>query len=142
MKPIDINYLIDVLRLVIRGLVLCSSVSTPRVSPTSNKTKKILLSAFSSATREVQLNVLIADDNQLCRNAVVRLMEKHSSSITVCDDGQKAYDALIKQADQPFNFLITDNQMPYKTGLELITTIREREKLTCITQSLQILCKK
>lgn len=141
MKPIEINYLIDVLRLVIRGQVLCSAASTPRVSPQSNKENSSkMLSAFSSATRDAAMKVLIADDNELCRNAVVRLMERYNSNLTICEDGLKALEAF-KAAEQPFNFLITDNHMPNMTGLDLIAAIRDIEQASKSVPSIHILCK-
>lgn len=126
-KPIEINYLIEILHHVIRGQALCNTVANS--SPKGPSARK-------------KLNILIADDNELCRNSVVRLLEQQSSNfLTICEDGKKAFEEF-KEATllNPFDLLILDHQMPFMSGLEIIANVREYEKINNILKSVEILC--
>ena len=115
---------------IIRGQMLCSELmSTPNQSE----------AYLPLIANEAMLNVLIADDNELCRNAVVRLMEKFTLRITACENGVQALETYKKSAE-PFKLILLDYQMPQMNGLELIASIREIESTSIITQHAQIIC--
>lgn len=76
--------------------------------------------------RQKNLEVLVVDDNELCRNALTALISQYTSKLTVFDNGFKALERLkIKHYD----FAVVDQQMPEITGTELIPKIRDFEKL-------------
>jgi two-component system, sensor histidine kinase and response regulator len=57
----------------------------------------------------------------------VRLMQKQGHTVVVVDDGQAALAALAQQA---FDLVLMDVQMPVLDGLEATAAIREQEKTT------------
>lgn len=87
---------------------------------------------------EMKLEVLVADDNKLCRNAVVSLLERHVSSVTVCDNGQKALQCLTAKH---YDLALIDYQMPEMDGIETIRRLREYEKTHLMTKATFIICK-
>lgn len=66
-------------------------------------------------------NVLYAEDDALVRTLTVRLLANAGYKITPVADGLAAWEALQKTG---FDLLITDNDMPNLTGMELITKLR------------------
>lgn len=121
-----------------KGQALCSATSSPRSSPekSNNETPS---STFSMPPLHMNFNVLIADDNDLCRNALVRLVERQTSKITICKDGKQAFEEY-KKNEGLLQLLILDYQMPYMTGIEVINAVREYEKVKEISKGIQILC--
>lgn len=135
MKPIEIHYVIDILHHVIRGQALCTAASNP--NPINKKVKNII--TLSSTTQEQNINILIADDNEFCRKALVRLIEKHTPNLTICEDGQKAFEEY-KKFSALFQLVILDYQMPFMSGIETIAAIREFERDNKILNNVPILC--
>jgi len=67
--------------------------------------------------------ILIADDDALVREAVVKILEMFGHSVTAVDCGQAALDSL----DSDFDVIILDINMPDMDGFETIAKINERE---------------
>lgn len=86
---------------------------------------------------ETKYQVLVADDNYLCRNAVVSLLRKHVSKISSCANGKQALDMLIAKH---YDIAIIDYQMPEMGGLETIKNLREYERTHSILKSTFIVC--
>lgn len=107
---------------IIRGQALCNEVV---LQPTQRRSRH-QLSTFATSPSESLLNILIADDNELCRKAIFRQLEKFTTHVTACEDGAQALEAY-KKASQPYQFVFTDYQMPQMNGLELIAAIRAYE---------------
>lgn len=121
---------------ILRGQALFSEVMRPPIE----KQNHISLSKFASSPVLPLINVLIADDNELCRKAIIRIIEKHTSLITACEDGKQAFEAFKKDMEN-YSLVILDYQMPQMSGLEVIASIREHEKLKKTEQQVNILCK-
>ena len=71
-------------------------------------------------------NVLYAEDDALVRKLTGRLLTRAGYNITSVENGLAALEALQKS---DFDLLITDNDMPNLTGVELVTKLR-RNKVT------------
>jgi two-component system, sensor histidine kinase and response regulator len=73
------------------------------------------------------LHILLAEDNPVNQNLAVRLLEKQGHTVVVVSDGQATLAALAQQA---FDLVLMDVQMPVMDGLEATAAIREQEKTT------------
>ena len=73
-------------------------------------------------------HVLIADDDSLIRKFVANIMESEGVEVSEASNGQIALNLIIKHkiANDMFDFLITDIQMPEISGIELIKALKNR----------------
>jgi two-component system chemotaxis response regulator CheY len=70
----------------------------------------------------VSNNVLVVDDSGTMRKIIIRSLNALGiTNVTEAEDGEAA---LTKFAAAPFDIVITDWNMPRKTGLEVIEAIR------------------
>lgn len=70
----------------------------------------------------MSLKVLLADDSSTMRKIILRSLQAVGvSEATEAGDGNEA---LIKFQEQPFDLVMTDWNMPVKTGVELARDIR------------------
>jgi CheY-like chemotaxis protein len=96
-------------------------VSSTKV-PVRSAQRAINLSRVQTARPAPEsVNVLYAEDDGLVRKLTVRLLAGAGYKVTSVEDGLAAWEALQKAE---FNLLITDNDMPNLTGIELITRLR------------------
>jgi two-component system, sensor histidine kinase and response regulator len=70
------------------------------------------------------LRVLIVEDNAVNQRVVVRLLEKYGHSIALANHGGEALAVL---AEERFDLVLMDVQMPVMDGFEATRIIRERE---------------
>ncbi|HXB73010.1 MAG TPA: ATP-binding protein [Candidatus Acidoferrales bacterium] len=70
------------------------------------------------------LRILLAEDNPVNRQLVVRILEKHGHRVSIAVDGRQAVDVL---AGQEFDAVLMDVQMPELNGLEATAAIRRNE---------------
>jgi two-component system, sensor histidine kinase and response regulator len=69
--------------------------------------------------------VLLAEDNAVNQKVAVRLLEKMGHSVAVANNGQEALDMT---AQEEFDLVLMDMQMPVMGGVEATLAIRQREK--------------
>ncbi len=69
--------------------------------------------------------VLVAEDNPVNQRLTMRLLEKRGYRVTVTANGRQAVETL---ANQTFDIVLMDVQMPEMDGFEATAAIREREK--------------
>lgn len=63
----------------------------------------------------------VAEDDEIIRTLTTQILTKAGFVVDSAIDGEKAWDQLHRQA---YDLLITDNEMPYLKGIELIERIR------------------
>jgi CheY-like chemotaxis protein len=73
------------------------------------------------------LRVLLAEDNPVNQLLAVRLLEKRGHRVVVASNGQEALAAL---AQETFDLVLMDVQMPLMDGFEATAAIRRQEKET------------
>ena len=74
--------------------------------------------------------ILLVDDHQMARRALKLLLEQQGYACEEADDGASA---LIKLGiGQAVDLVISDNQMPVMSGMELLTNIKTHSRLSTI----------
>jgi signal transduction histidine kinase/ActR/RegA family two-component response regulator len=71
------------------------------------------------------LRVLLAEDNLVNRQLVVRLLEKRGHRVDTAENGREACEAFHRQS---YDVILMDVQMPEMTGIEATAAIREAER--------------
>ena len=66
--------------------------------------------------------VLVVDDDSMIRRINSEILLSAGFDVDVAEDGSAAWDALQRHS---YDLLLTDNQMPKVTGLELVGKIRD-----------------
>jgi len=71
--------------------------------------------------------ILLTDDEPFMRKSIIRELKGLDVEITEKENGLDALTALLSQDEsaEPFNLLITDNEMPELKGLELIEQVKK-----------------
>ncbi len=70
------------------------------------------------------LHVLVAEDNAVNQRLALRLLEKRGHRVTVTADGREAVEAI---ANNKFDLVLMDIQMPKMDGFEATAIVREKE---------------
>ena len=68
------------------------------------------------------IQILYADDDSALRRLVQRVLTEAGYAVDTCENGAEAWNCL---SSQHYDLLVTDNQMPELTGLELIYQLRQ-----------------
>jgi PAS domain S-box-containing protein len=76
---------------------------------------------------ETHLRILLAEDNVVNQKLITRLMEKRGHNVIVAGNGRQAVELL---AEESFDLVFMDVQMPVLDGIEATMMIREQEKQT------------
>ncbi len=71
--------------------------------------------------------VLLVDDNEINRRVAVGLLRSRGHQVVVVENGQKAVETL---AEQEFDVVLMDMQMPVMDGYEATAELRQREHQT------------
>jgi CheY-like chemotaxis protein len=74
-----------------------------------------------------QKHILVAEDNAALASVVRFNLERAGFQVTVADNGLQAWEKL---QHEPFDLLVTDQQMPEMTGCELCETLRSVPSFT------------
>jgi PAS domain S-box-containing protein len=80
-----------------------------------------------SKRAERVLRVLVAEDNPTNQKLVSALLDQHGHRVTIVNSGRLAVE---RAAQEPFDIILMDVQMPEMGGLEATVAIRESERHT------------
>lgn len=113
-----------------RGTTFHFTVSLPTSThkPTPPKQKE-------NSVLQESLKILLVDDNPLNCELCRLVLKKSNHQVTVATDGQQALERL---AEQDFDFIIMDIQMPIMDGLTASTLIRDCEQDRPLDQAISI----
>jgi PAS domain S-box-containing protein len=86
--------------------------------------------ALESVTRAASkaLHVLLAEDNQVNRQFVTRVLERRGHSVSTAVNGRQAIEAIERQKSRSFDVVLMDVQMPELDGLAATVLIRQAER--------------
>jgi signal transduction histidine kinase/ActR/RegA family two-component response regulator len=76
---------------------------------------------------DIPLRLLVAEDNAVNQKLIRRLLEKRGHSVSMASNGLEALACL---AEQRFDMLLLDLQMPELDGMEVCKRVRAAEKIT------------
>ncbi|MBI3243672.1 MAG: response regulator [Chloroflexi bacterium] len=80
-----------------------------------------------STTAGETLSILVAEDNPVNLDVIVRILEKRGWAVTAVDNGQAAVE---RSAREDFDLILMDVQMPILDGYTATLSIRAREQVT------------
>lgn len=72
------------------------------------------------------MHILIVDDDENIRHTLKDILEAENAVITLANDGQQAFDLVVKEGDK-FDLILSDIRMPNCTGIEFLNKIRDYE---------------
>ncbi|MCR5451538.1 MAG: response regulator [Lachnospiraceae bacterium] len=94
--------------------------------------EQIALLPHKSATYEDQVlygkNVLLAEDNRINAEVIVKILNTKGIHVEVAGDGQEAVDLYIKRGAYNYQAILMDLMMPIKNGTEAAEEIRASEQ--------------
>ena len=67
-------------------------------------------------------NILIADDDKMCRDSILRVLEKEGHTVHVAEDVDSA---LLELRTLAFDLIVCDYRMPGKSGVDLLVELRK-----------------
>jgi PAS domain S-box-containing protein len=91
---------------------------------TSGESAAVSTESARRTDPDVAMRVLLAEDHPTNRRVVELILETIGVDLTSVENGQEAVDAC---ADQSFDLILMDMQMPVMDGLTAIRAIRQRE---------------
>jgi two-component system, OmpR family, response regulator VicR len=74
------------------------------------------------------MNILVCDDDMLTLKAVEYKLKKEGYQVITASDGAEG-SKMLRDNKNRIDFLITDQHMPYFSGIELINLVRNELKL-------------
>jgi CheY-like chemotaxis protein len=74
--------------------------------------------------------IVVAEDSAPNRKILAHLLEKLGFHVVACENGQLAWEALTNGENPNVVAIISDLMMPIKNGIELLTEVRQHEKLS------------
>jgi signal transduction histidine kinase/CheY-like chemotaxis protein len=111
----------------VRRADLLQSIRVLFGAQTSGNNDLAVLTTHALREHRARLRVLLAEDNRVNQTLAVRILQKRGHTVVVAENGREAIAAL---AEQPFDLILMDMQMPELGGVEAAMLIREREKST------------
>ena len=86
-----------------------------------------LITTHSLRERKTKLKILLAEDNKMNQNIVIKMLEKRSNIVKVAETGKQVLEMLEYEC---FDLILMDLQMPEMGGIETVKIIRENENKT------------
>ncbi|MCR4925621.1 MAG: response regulator [Clostridiales bacterium] len=82
----------------------------------------------SVVSRLDDVNILIAEDNELNMEIAVFMLKDAGANVTCVKNGQEGIDEFLNNPPGTFDIILTDVMMPFVDGFELTKAIRENER--------------
>jgi CheY-like chemotaxis protein/HPt (histidine-containing phosphotransfer) domain-containing protein len=110
-KPVKQSDLLDTLSSIFGEQIV---VRRPAIEPSSRTARP--------------LHVLVAEDNQVNRQFVTRVLQKRGHTVTTVANGRLAIETIERRAPRSFDVVLMDVQMPELDGLSATRLIRQAER--------------
>jgi len=111
----------------IRQSDLLEAILTALEERSSGRAQPSLITRHSLREARHRLRILVAEDNVVNQEFILRLLEKRGHTPAVAHNGRETLDALEKS---PYDLILMDVRMPELDGFEATAQIRERERST------------
>jgi two-component system, sensor histidine kinase and response regulator len=122
-KPVSQSELYDAIMLT---LAEHDRVTQPAPLDDPNQQPELqVVTRHTVAESRLRCKVLLAEDNPVNQKLAVRLLEKMGHSVKVANNGQEALNMI---AQEEFDLVLMDMQMPVMGGVDATMAIRQREK--------------
>ena len=102
------------------SVILELPIAQPSAAP-------VVASTAVASPNSRPLSILLVEDNALNQRVASQLLSRDGHQVTLADDGQQALELL---ANQNFDLVFMDMQMPVMDGLTATRAIRSREQAT------------
>jgi CheY-like chemotaxis protein len=112
-KPIKRTELLEAMKRVLGAQGVGLEKAPPDAAPASRESRK-------------RLKILLAEDNRVNQAVATRLLEKRGHEVVLAETGKQA---LQRSAEEVFDIILMDVQMPEMDGLEATAAIRQRETI-------------
>ncbi len=78
----------------------------------------------------MDLNILIVDDNAVCREHATKIAQKYGNFISVScgDEAVEAFINTFRNQARKFDIILLDYEMPGMSGIEVIIQVRKAEE--------------
>jgi len=106
---------------------LLDAIVTAFATPDAAAQRRRAKPARRSRRAARALRVLVAEDNPTNQKLVSVLLDQQGHHVTIVDNGRLAVE---RAAQEPFDIILMDVQMPEMSGLEATAAIREAERPT------------
>ncbi len=113
-KPVKQSDLMDTLLSTLGTRVTDSGAPRPVLSRTASR----------------RLRILVAEDNQVNRRFVTRVLQKRGHTVASAANGKLAMEAIDRLKPKTFDVVLMDVQMPELDGLSATVLIRQAEKIS------------
>ncbi len=82
------------------------------------------------------VRIILADDSSVLRTSLVKILNQYGyTNLTVCTDGQQAWETIqekLNEPNGPFDLVLSDIEMPRMDGLHLTSRIKDDPNLKSI----------
>ena len=73
--------------------------------------------------------IVVAEDSPPNRNILVHLLKKMGYQVIEGEDGEEAYEKMLKQKDENIVAVLSDIMMPKMNGIEFLRKVRDTEEI-------------
>jgi len=95
-----------------------------------NKELNIIENHIILNQKNIDLNVLLCEDNQINQLVGKKILESFGCSVTIASNGQIGYETFILKGDSGFDVILMDVRMPEMDGYETTRLIRKSDTKT------------